>query len=108
MKKFEAVDILLHFHNWYVKGEGIINYAAQGIGLYVFAKERICDAVGNFLEREVGNIIPKTLGQLLDNFWHIESTVLGEAANNSFAQRGTSGSVVSGVVEHWKVEKLKR
>ena len=102
MEEFEGIDIVFDMHDGGVEGEGVVDDATEVVGRNVLAEEGIGNAVGDFLEGEVGNLLPEGGWELLDDFGHIEATVFGEAADDSVAKGGAGGGVVGRVVEHKK------
>ena len=100
MEEFERVDVRLDLDNRRVEREGVVDDASEVVGRNILAEERVGHAVGYFLKRELGHLVPKRGGQLLDDLGHIEPLVLRESADDSLAQRGATGFVVCAVVEH--------
>ena len=98
VEEFERVDVRLDLDNRRVEREGVVDDASEVVGRNIFAEERVGHAVGYFLERELGHLVPKRGGQLLDDLGHIEPLVLRESADDSLAQCGATGFVVCAVV----------
>ena len=75
MEQLQGVDIWLYLYNRAVECQGIIYDLLQRICIYILTEEGISYLVCNLLEAQLLDMVEEVLWQLLDDFWHIETTV---------------------------------
>ena len=81
MEQLQGVDIWFNLYNRAVECQGIIYNLLQRICIYILAKEGISYLVCNLLEAQLLDMVEEVLWQLLDDFWHIETTVFCQTFN---------------------------
>ena len=71
MKEFQTIDVLCHLYQRNIKRECVIDNLAEGICLYILAKETVGYLIGNLLKREILDRTEKRLWKGVDTLGHI-------------------------------------
>ena len=75
MEQLQGVDVWLYLYDRAIECQGVIDNLLQRLCIDIIAEEGISHLVGNLLEREFLDVVEEVLWQLLDDFWHIKTTI---------------------------------
>ena len=100
MEEFQTVDIWGHLHHGTIKLQGVVHNLPQCLLLDVITKESLGHTEGNFLKRQLFNIVEKLFAERSNLFGHIEAAVFGQSLDHRFLERGFGCLMVGTVIFH--------
>ena len=100
MKEFETVDVVADFHHGAVERQCVVNDATEVCGGNILTEEVVGHLIGYLLEREVLDVVEKSLWHRLDALGHVEASVLCKSFHHCLMQGGEWRFVVGGVILH--------